>query len=150
KFLTILSDNYEAWKNLPAFKNNLTSLQAMAKNVTRSIAWEDPEIVKNVTPTILRLLDRDEFKQAITPAILGLSTANADWEAVVSLSKLPNLESLDLSANRNISAVSIFQGFEKLKSLDVGTNTIKEADISILPLLENISFFNTDLLKKVN
>ena len=124
--------NNDTFRQSEFFKDKLSSVQLMIKNVLSSLSWEDEEIVKRVFPVLLSLMEVKEFQGSFKEP-------------------LKKLRELDLSDTENFSQISLNMPLEKLETIRLDRLGISKLDgLENVPNLKVLSLNNTSELTKLS
>ncbi|OJW51438.1 MAG: hypothetical protein BGO67_06750 [Alphaproteobacteria bacterium 41-28] len=154
EFLEKLDNNYTDWEgHFTRFKAGLPFLQRMVENVLANIAWDDEEIVSEITPVIFSLYDKVEhFRETLAKGVKALKPATQSLDAINRLLQgLPNLESIDFRSNSNIAGdFSLPENLTSLRKLNFGGSKIRTLKgLENVPNLEELDLSKT-LLKQLS
>ncbi len=148
-FLKKLGDNYESWKRLPFFQNNLPLIQSMTENVMSSIGWEDDYVKRNIGPALYSLAQSADFQGSLK-RVKQLDLTCSSITKVAGLENILNLEELDLGGTWRLNTIDFSTPLNNLKKIQLQNSGIKTLTLGNLPSLEELIAGDTQNLTELS
>ena len=152
EFLKTLNDHYNEWKALSYFQKNISSIEAMMANVLRNISWNDGVIIHSLSPIILSMVNNPVFLKILSEQVKALHAEDLNFDQLKDVvSKLKNLEVLNLSDNKKLNGEIIFtKDFENIKKISLRNNPFQKATFNGLSNLKELRVQNNYNLKELS
>jgi len=151
-FLEKINEEYDGWKS--TFLHTPTRLQAFKNilgNVLNEISWDDLDVVKRVSPLVLRLEYNQDLQDLIYEKVRGLYLPKLTDSSPLDKYKKSynNLETLSLEGSK-ITKIDV-TGLNKLSTLSLYGTDIRQIDgLNTLERLRKLDVSRTDHLAGLN
>jgi hypothetical protein len=141
-FVQKIHDNFNLWKEHPAFSKIVGSLS----HVLAEMSWEDAHTIQKASPLILPFLEIPELRHVLSEKVKRLELTGSQVEDLNGLGYLKNLERLNLTNTKKLKSLSVV-GLEKLIDINLlGSHVQEIVGLETLSKLARVSLEDAKLI----